>query len=179
MRVRARRRSVRSCASRPAESQPTQPRDLPCRTASPAPRRSAAARPAAAARESAAKSATAGEPAAAAAPARAPGTTQRRNNDWTASAARTAWARARTIRLMDQVPDKKDQEYEKQYRKELVEVTRRIVCADAGLFMPFVGVGGQHGDDAVDTALNTAGKIVCLEARNDCARDDHRGECVG
>jgi hypothetical protein len=64
---------------------------------------------------------------------------------------------------MDQVPNEKDQEYEEQYWKQLVQVARWIVGADIGFAVPFVGLGGQDGNDAVDAALDTAGIIVCLD----------------
>ena len=45
--------------------------------------------------------------------------------------------------------------------------------------LPFRGIGGQHRDDVVDAARNTAAEIAGLEARRDGVGDDDFGQRVG
>ena len=47
------------------------------------------------------------------------------------------------------------------------------------LRLPLGAVARKHADDAVDAALDAAGKIAGLEARHDGARDDDRRQRVG
>ncbi len=58
-------------------------------------------------------------------------------------------------------------------------MTTGIVLADRDLALPVRGVARQHADDAVDAALDAAGKIVGLETRQHGALNDDRRQRIG
>ena len=66
-----------------------------------------------------------------------------------------------------------------QDREQLVEVFRLALGANIDLRLPLGAVARKHVDDAVDAALDAAGKVLGLEARDDGAGDDDRRQRVG